>query len=543
MASSDPNNRPAGGGTWTGGNQNTAAPTALALNAWTHLAATFDGATVRLYVNGVQVASQAQTAPLATTTGTLQIGGDSYPNEFFAGRIDEVRIYNGAHHQAEIQMPMAPPVGGTPPPPDTTPPSVVLTSPTAGSTVSSTIAVSENASDHVGVAGVQFLLDGAPLGAVASAPPYSIVWDTASATPGSHVLQARATDFSGNATTSDPVSVTVAQSSTATVGHWSAPFPWPIVAVHANLLSTGEILAWDGQSNGNNARLWNPTTGVFNSVPSNLTNIFCAGHCQLADGKLFVAGGHIAGHVGLRDTNVFNPATRTWTRVAPMAVGRWYPTTTTLPDGRILVTSGEINCNGCFAPIPEIYNPQTNVWTQLTGASLSLPYYPHMFVLPDGRVLAAATGEDMIVTQVLNIATQTWSVVDPNAVDGGSSVMYSPGKEMKSGRSVDPDLAVIPSVATTYVLDMTQASPAWRETPSMLFPPAHHHLTPLADATVLATGGGPTTDSVGVGSAVLAAELWSPVTETWTTMANMQKPRLNHSTALLLPESRVMVIR
>src|SRR5258707_12831422 len=49
MASSDPNNRPAVGGTWTGGNQNTAAPTALALNAWTHLAATFDGATVRRY--------------------------------------------------------------------------------------------------------------------------------------------------------------------------------------------------------------------------------------------------------------------------------------------------------------------------------------------------------------------------------------------------------------------------------------------------------------------------------------------------------------
>src|SRR5260221_143019 len=137
----------------------------------------------------------------------------------------------------------------------------------------------------------------------------------------------------------------------------------------------------------------------------------------------------------------------------------------------------------------------------------------------------------------------SWPVVDPNAVDGGSSVMYSPGKVMKSGRSVDPDLAVIPSVATTYVLDMTQASPAWRETPSMMFARAYHQLTLLPDGTVLATGGGPTTDSVGVGSAVLAAELWSPVTETWTTMANMQKPRLNHSTALLLPESRVMVIR
>ena len=96
MAASSPNNRPAAGGTWTAGNQNTAGPAVLAVNTWTHLAATFDGAMVRLYVNGGLVASQAQTTALVPTAGTLQIGGDSYPGEFFAGRIDEVRIYNRA---------------------------------------------------------------------------------------------------------------------------------------------------------------------------------------------------------------------------------------------------------------------------------------------------------------------------------------------------------------------------------------------------------------------------------------------------------------
>src|SRR5437899_790336 len=111
MASTDQGNRPSVGGTWVGGNQNTFGPSVLAVNAWTHLAATFDGATVRLFVNGAQVASQAQTTPLATTTGTLQIGGDSYPNEFFAGRIDEVRIYNGALSAAEIQTDMTSPIG------------------------------------------------------------------------------------------------------------------------------------------------------------------------------------------------------------------------------------------------------------------------------------------------------------------------------------------------------------------------------------------------------------------------------------------------
>jgi hypothetical protein len=223
-----------------------------------------------------------------------------------------------------------------------------------------------------------------------------------------------------------------------------------------------------------------------------------------------------------------------------MAYPRWYPTTTTLADGRVLVTAGEINCDGCVAAIPEIYTPQTNVWTQLPGASLDLPYYPHVFVLPDGRVLAAATAEDIIVSRVLDVGTQTWSAVDSNPVDGGSSAMYLPGKVMKSGTSTDPDMPTFPSAKTTYVLDMSQPSPTWRETGAMAFPRAYHTLTLLPDGTVLATGGGETTDAVGVSGAVSHAELWSPVTETWTTMASMQKPRLYHSTALLLPDGRVL---
>jgi len=123
MASTNAGNRPGVGGTWTGGNQNTVAPSVLAVNTWTHLAATSDGTTVRLFVNGVQVASQAQPTPLASTTGTLQLGGDSY-GEYFAGRIDDVRIYNRALSATQIQADMNTPVGGSAPPPDTTAPTV-----------------------------------------------------------------------------------------------------------------------------------------------------------------------------------------------------------------------------------------------------------------------------------------------------------------------------------------------------------------------------------------------------------------------------------
>jgi Concanavalin A-like lectin/glucanases superfamily/Domain of unknown function (DUF1929)/Bacterial Ig domain/Glyoxal oxidase N-terminus/Glucodextranase, domain B len=540
-ATSSNGGRPGAGGTF-GTTYGTAA---LVANTWTHLAVTYDRVTLRLYVNGVQVSSLAATAAIATSTNPLQIGGDSIYGQFFQGMIDEVRVYNRALTPPEIQNDVITPVGngGTPPPGDSGPPNVAITTPAPGSTVFGLFQVSADASDDVGVAGVQFLVDGQLLGAEVTTAPYSIIWDTTRTASGNHVLTALARDFAGNTKISAPVSVTVIPTTPDLVGQWGAPLTWPIVAVHVNLLPTGEILAWDGQTAGTNARLFNPATNTFTSVNITTgTNIFCTGHCHLPDGRILVTGGHVGGaHVGVTDTNIFNPTTRQWTRVASMHTPRWYPTNTTLPDGRILVTAGEINCDACNALIPEIYNPITNTWTELFGAPLDLTYYPHMFVLPDGRVLAASTAESPTVTQVLNVVTQTWSVVDPNAVDGGSAAMYLPGKIMKSGTSTNPDDPVVPSATTTYVLDMTQATPAWRETAPMSFPRTYHTLTILPDGNVLATGGGPSTDPVGVNDAVKPAEMWSPVTETWTTIASMQKPRLYHSTALLLPDGRVWV--
>src|SRR5205823_1351342 len=153
MASSDQGNRPAMGGAWPPGARIMVGPTGLGLNTWMHLAGTFDGATMRLYVNGVEVMSQAQPAALTATAGTLQIGADSYTGENFAGRIDEVRIYNRALTAAEIQNDMNTAVGGTPPPPDTTAPTVP-TALTATPVSSTQINLGWGAStDNVGVTG------------------------------------------------------------------------------------------------------------------------------------------------------------------------------------------------------------------------------------------------------------------------------------------------------------------------------------------------------------------------------------------------------
>src|SRR5262249_19196270 len=154
-----------------------------------------------------------------------------------------------------------------------------------------------------------------------------------------------------------------------------------------------------------------------------------------------------------------DPFSQTWSTGGGMSFQRWYPTVTALPDGRMLVTGGETNCNDCEAVIPEVYTEGTNSWAQLTNASINVPYYPHVFVLPDGRVLNSSTAEAPIPARVLNLATQTWTMVDPAVFDGGSAVMYLPGKILKLGTSVDPDTTVRPSVSTAYVLDMTQGSP------------------------------------------------------------------------------------
>jgi hypothetical protein len=86
---------------------------ATPLNAWTHLAATYDGATLRLFVNGVQVSTKALTGSIRATTGPLRIGGNGiWDDEWFAGLIDEARVYNRALTAAEIQADMNRPVSG-----------------------------------------------------------------------------------------------------------------------------------------------------------------------------------------------------------------------------------------------------------------------------------------------------------------------------------------------------------------------------------------------------------------------------------------------
>jgi hypothetical protein len=78
----------------------------LAANAWTHLAVTYDGSELRLYVDGVQASFKGVTGPMPNSTGALRLGGNNVWGEWFAGLLDDVRIYNRALGASEIQTDM-----------------------------------------------------------------------------------------------------------------------------------------------------------------------------------------------------------------------------------------------------------------------------------------------------------------------------------------------------------------------------------------------------------------------------------------------------
>jgi hypothetical protein len=84
---------------------------ALPLDTWSFLAATWDGTTARLYVNGTEVASRAVGGTIASTADPLTMGGNGVWGEWFQGQLDNVRLYNRALSASEVQGDMTTPVG------------------------------------------------------------------------------------------------------------------------------------------------------------------------------------------------------------------------------------------------------------------------------------------------------------------------------------------------------------------------------------------------------------------------------------------------
>src|SRR6476646_7708995 len=126
----------------------------------------------------------------------------------------------------------------------------------------------------------------------------------------------------------------------SSVGQWSPVMTWPYEAIHAHVLPTGKVIFW---TRGDHSQLWDPATNAVTAAGASGVNIFCSGHSFLPNGQLFLAGGHISNWVGLPNAYLYDPSNDAWMQLPDMNNGRWYPTSTTLPNGDLLVMSGWIN--------------------------------------------------------------------------------------------------------------------------------------------------------------------------------------------------------
>ena len=323
------------------------------------------------------------------------------------------------------------------------------------------------------------------------------------------------------------------------MGRWSPPFEIATVGVHAMVLHTGEVLLVHGRNgtNGTVAKLWDPATGIVTDASYAAPhNLLCAGFSFLPTGEVFFTGGTIwggSGTYGSAQTAIFDPGSRSWRAGPTMAQARWYPTNVSLPDGRVLIFAGKINPT-VTADTVERYDPSTNALITLPAtATMKMAAYPRMFLRADGSIIRVGVEQ---LAKYFDPTTETWSdgpATGFGTRSNGSAILLPDDRVLAIGGQNGGV-----TTPTTEILDLGAGSPTWRYSASMAFPRKNLDPVLLPDGSVLVVGGN---RQASYDLPVLAAERFDPATETWTTLASHAAPRAYHSTAVLLPDGRVLV--
>jgi Domain of unknown function (DUF1929) len=354
-----------------------------------------------------------------------------------------------------------------------------------------------------------------------------------------------------------------------------------VLAVHAAMLHTGRILYFAGDEHDRNqhmesqldhTRLFNCGTLQVEPAPSPTTDVFCAGHAMLADGRLLVAGGTESfpmemetiheGFTGLRDTWIFGPGPKTWVHAASLCPepgkstggGRWYPTLVTLSDGRVMAAGGNPmqidsrmvnNAPETFRPTP---SPQGQ-W-ELIGADdpqNQLAKYPRLHVLPDGRIFSA-TPTKGAGNRRLNAETAAWAEVcaPPSGAFYRGFRYTSVLLPLLPSRRHRPQVLLLGG-KQPLVIDLGVSSPSWTPTGprTLAGTPVriHANAVPLPTGDVFVCGGVTATGEDSDTKAVMGAELYRPTTNRWFTLEPATVVRNYHSVAQLMPDGRVWTAR
>lgn len=343
------------------------------------------------------------------------------------------------------------------------------------------------------------------------------------------------------------------------IGSWTAPATLCpsdgavcTIGVFTSLLHTGKVLYYYrppvGQS-GSRAVLLDPISGTVTDIGVPFPrDIFCSGISTMDDGRVLVTGGDYParanGTSGTYDTTIFDPDTSTWSEGTDMLYARWYPTTIELADGTMLEFVGTEEDGVTEANVVESYNYDSDKWTALPSSANApvdvFKWYPGMTLLTNGKIFNATPGPN---TDMLDLTTNTWSLVATNNYGPryhGSHVLL-PGLQrvMAVGGTSDDSIAGGGTATNTAeIIDFTSKTPTWTYTAPMTYARINTILVLLADGTVMAVGGGGGNGKYA--NPVMTPELYNPNTGKWNVLAPQAVQRTYHSTALLLPDGRVI---
>jgi len=252
---------------------------------------------------------------------------------------------------------------------------------------------------------------------------------------------------------------------------------------------------------------------------------------------------------GIRDAFEFDPVAEKYIKVDPMKEARWYPTLTTLSDGKILSVSGLDDIGQLVPGKNEVFDPKTKKWTY-TSKIRQFPTYPALFLLQNGKIFYSGSnagygpdnvGRDPGVWDVdSNKFTKIPGLSDPKEMETSGTVLLPPAQDEKfmviGGGGVGESAQ---SSNRTRIVDMKADSPKFVDGPTLEKGTRYPQASILPDDTVLVSGG--SEDYRGRGdSNIHQARLYHPDTNTFESVADPLVGRNYHSGSLLLPDGRVM---
>ncbi|MGY1500534.1 radical copper oxidase GlxA [Streptomyces sp. QTS52] len=252
---------------------------------------------------------------------------------------------------------------------------------------------------------------------------------------------------------------------------------------------------------------------------------------------------------GIRNAYEFDPVAEKYIKVDPMNEARWYPTLTTMSDGRILSLSGLDDIGQLVPGKNETYDPKTKKWTY-TSHTRQFPTYPAISLMQNGKMFYsganAGYGPDDVGRDpgVWDVATDKFTKLkglgDPNMLETAGTVLLPPAQDEKymviGGGGVGESKL---SSKKTRVIDLLAANPKFTDGPSLEKGTRYPQYSILPDDTVMISGG--SEDYRGRGASnILQARMYDAKTGKLRRVADPLVGRNYHSGSILLPDGRVM---